>query len=196
MPIKLVEYGSVNLRPDVSGVVSLQSMSIPASGMRALVSGVDDLAGSISSIAMQLRKVNEAEQWATARLGMRRFEIDFMQGLAASGEPEQFGEAWRDAVANNLPDYLPVTMSGAVERRVALARVQMELEGGVQVQKIAQLAQVARAKQGWLRAVHDTAQEIGRLEAEELIDEATGVLATPEEAQHLKKSIAHGSQLQ
>ena len=117
--------------PDLSGMIPLDALEAQAAGVRRLSAGVADLAGTAGNMLAGMQEVRDAGQWAEARDGLYRFELDVMRELDSAGTADDLQARWKKALAVRVPSYLPEKMSGRVKGRVEAARENLAAAGSI-----------------------------------------------------------------
>lgn len=173
--IRLEDFGLVRLAPDMSGQIPLDAVTAQARAVRQVQAGINDVVQVADRYLNELAEVRDIGQWAEAREGLYKFEQEKLAEINRERDPNLRQEKWRQAVQEQLADYLPTGLSGRVQERVNRAKKELYESGQIYLTQSEKLTQLKEARESWERSVAEAVSCGDESRAVSRVKEGAGV---------------------
>ncbi len=194
--IRLQDFGLVRLAPDMSGQIPLEAVTAQARAVRQVQAGLHDVVQVADRYLNELEEVRDIGQWADAREGLYRFEQEKLAEINHEKDPNLRQEKWKQAVNEQLGDYLPTGLSGRVQDRVDRAKKELYESGQIYLTQTEKLNQLEEARKSWERSVADAVNRGDESQAVSRVNEGAGVFLTETETKAVREKVRQESSLQ
>lgn len=194
--IRLEDFGLVRIAPDMADRIPLNAASSQAQAVRQIQSGIDDVVQVADRYLSEFDEVRDIGQWADAREGLYRFEQEKLAEINREKDPNLRQEKWKQAVHEQLNDYLPAELSSRVQGRVDRAKKELYEAGQIYLTQSGKLSQLNDARKSWERSVADAVSRGDKELAENRVNEGAGVFLTETETKAAHEKVRQESDLQ